>query len=116
MIRIRPATYADLAAVDGTPPARTSRSMVAEEDGKVIGLWGIYPLNTRYVLFSSLTPAFRRNKRHFALGVAAARRLIASRPPMPVIAQADPEIAGSDVLLKHMGFIHLHGSTYQWHG
>ena len=33
---------------------------------------------------------------------------------LPVYAEADPEIAGSDVLLKHLGFEHLDGDIYQW--
>ncbi|MCH9835655.1 hypothetical protein K0U83_08315 [bacterium] len=116
MITVRPATYEDIVRLDGQPPARTCRAMVAEEDGRVTGIWGFYTHNTRYVLFSSFSPEFRRHKRNFVIAVKSAREMIASQPPMPVIAVADPDIEGSDVLLTHMGFTQLDGSLYQWPG
>lgn len=116
MITIRPGTYADMKAVDGMPPSRSARCQAAEEDGEVVAIWGIYPQNTRYVMFSHLSPRFRENKRNFIVGIAAIKSLIASRPSMPVLAIADPEIEGSEILLEHMGFVHIIGRTYQWHG
>lgn len=115
-MQIRPATLADLTAIDGTPPPHTARAMAAVEDGQTIGVWGIYPFNTRYVLFSSFSARFRQRRRNFVRAVASARALIASRPPLPVIAVADPAIEGSQTLLRHMGFSHLHGSIWQWRG
>lgn len=116
MMTVRPATYQDIVSLDGQPPIRTCRAMVAEEDGKVIGIWGIYTQNTRYVLFSSFTTEFRKRKRNFAIAVKSAWDLIRSRPSMPVIAEADPDIEGSDVLLIHMGFTKLDGRVYEWPG
>lgn len=110
---IRPATAKDLETVDGRLPAKSCRAMVATEDQDVIGVWGIYPQNTRYVLFASFTEQFRQSKRNFVLAVASARKLISARPSMPVLSVADPEISGSEVLLKHMGFEHVVGNTYQ---
>ena len=113
---IRPATREDLKAVDGEAPAKTTRALAAVEGEEVIAIWGIYPQNSRYVLFSSLSPKFKACKRNFIVGIESVRQLLASRPWMPVIAEADPDIPGSDVLLKHMGFDHVFGRVYQWHG
>lgn len=113
MITVRPATYEDIVRLDGQPPARTCRAMVAEEDGRVTGIWGFYTHNTRYVLFSSFSPEFRRHKRNFVIAVKSARELFYRLPEMPLLAEADPDIEGSDVLLKHLGFTQLDGRLYQ---
>lgn len=112
-MNIRPATAEDLQAVDGMAPARTCRALVAEESGRTLAIFGIYPMNTRYVMFSHATDEFRRNKRRVVMGIRAMQSLIASRPAMPLLAYADPEIPGSDVLLKHMGFEPFNERVYQ---
>ncbi len=113
MITIRPATLEDMTAIDGQPPPRTCRAHAAIEDGKVVAVWGIYPINTRFLLFSSLSDEFLARRRNVVLGIAAVWKLLADRPRLPVLAIADPEIKGSDVLVRHMGFDHLHGDVWQ---
>ena len=113
---IRAATAEDLAAVDGKPLARTCRALTAEQDGRTLAVFGIYPMNTRYVMFSHATEEFRRDKRRVVAGIRAIRKLIESRPAMPLLAYADPDIPGSEVLLKHMGFDHFEKRVWQWAG
>lgn len=103
-------------AVDGQMPAKTCRAMTAEDSGRVLAVFGVYAKGTRWIMFSSLTDEFRANKRAMVLGVKAMWGLLAGRPAMPILAHADPEIKGSDVLLKHMGFEPLHGGIYQCPG
>lgn len=112
-MNIRPATAEDLRAIDGTAPSRTCRALVAEESGRTLAVFGIYPMNTRYVMFSHATDEFRKNKRRVVAGIRAMRALIGSRPAMPLLAHADPDIKGSDVLLKHMGFEPFNERVYQ---
>ena len=114
MITIRPATYDDLVAIDGMAPPRTCRAQAAVQDGKVVAVWGIYPFNTRFMLFSNLSDEFLAKKRNVVIGIAAVWKLLADRPKLPVLAFADPEIKGSDALVKHMGFECLSGDLYQW--
>ena len=116
MIAVRAATAADLEAVDGTLPAKTCRALVLEDDNRRLAVFGIYPMNTRYVMFASISDECRANKRGMVTGIRAIKELIASRPPMPLLSQADPAIKNSDVLLKHMGFEQLQGSIYQCPG
>lgn len=111
---IRNATAQDLITIDGALPKMTTRAQVMEQDGEVIAIWGIYPLNTRYFMFSSLTDKFRANKRAVVQGIKAVKALIASRPNLPVLAIADPSVEGSTVLLEHMGFERHHGDLFQW--
>lgn len=112
-MNIRPATIEDLKAMDSVPKV-TTRAMAVEQDGEVIAIWGIYPRNTRYVLYSTLGPKFRESKRNWVHGIKAVKQLLASVPNMPVLASADPDIDGSDRLLLHMGFKHLTERTFQW--
>ena len=113
---IRPATREDLASVDGQAPTRTCRAQAVIEDGKCIAVWGVYVMNTRRVLFANFTPAFRKSRRNFVVGIKALKQFLAEGPDLPILSRADPEIPGSDVLLEHIGFEHLHGRLYQWHG
>ena len=112
-MNFRPATAEDMIAVDGALPPKTCRALVAEDNGKVECVFGIYQHSTRYVLFSSCTDEFRTNKRAVVKAVRKMWEIIAQRPPMPLLAHADPEIKGSDVLLNHMGFERLTGDVFQ---
>lgn len=111
---IRPARTEDILALGSR--RETCRALVAEESGHAMAVFGIYPLCTRWVLFAWATDEFRKNKRAVVESVRAMWELIASRPSMPLLAHADPEIPGSDVLLKHMGFEHVKEGIYQCPG
>lgn len=108
---IRPATAEDIAAV--STRRETCRALVVEDGGRRLAVFGIYPFCTRWVLFAWATDEYRKNRRAVVAGIKALRELIASRPAMPLLAHADPEIPGSDVLLKHMGFEPLSEGFYQ---
>lgn len=110
-MNIRPATAEDIAAV--SPRRETCRALVAEDNGRRLAVFGIYPFCTRWVLFAWATDEYRKNRRAVVAGIKALRELIANRPIMPLLAHADPEIPGSDVLLKHMGFEPLSEGIYQ---
>lgn len=114
---IRPATRQDFIELEGTPPCRSSFAETAlSDDGRILAIWGIYPHKTRWMMFSHFTEEFRRNKRYMVKAVRSVMELLADRPWMPVIAVADQEIDGSEVLLQHMGFDHVYGDVYQWPG
>lgn len=108
---IRPATREDISAVGHR--RETCRALVAEDNGKTLAIFGIYPFSTRWVLFAWATDEYRKNRRAVVAGIKAIRELIESRPAMPLLAHADPAIPGSDVLLKHMGFEQLSEGIYQ---
>lgn len=113
-MNIRPATREDVLSV--SPRRETCRALAVENSGRLIAVFGIYPLCTRWVMFAWATDEFRANKRMVVAGIRAMWALIASRPFMPIIAHADPAIPGSDVLLKHMGFESLSEGFYQCPG
>ena len=116
MITVRSATTSDFESIDGSPPGRTVRALVLEQDGRRLALFGVYPMNTNYVMFSTFTDECRANKRAMAMAVKSIWQLIAKIPAMPLLAHADPEIKGSDVLLRHMGFEQYREGFYQCPG
>ncbi len=117
MIQIRPSTLQDFIDLDGQTPKQSVRAMSAVNDcGKVVALWGIYPHKTRWLLFSHLSNEFKADKRNIAKGCKVVWEMLEERPFMPVIAIADEDTQGSDVLLQHMGFKQVSGRVYQWLG
>lgn len=110
-MNIRPATDKDILTVGHR--RETCRALAVEDSGRLMAVFGIYPFSTRWVMFAWASDEFRANKRAVVAGVRAMWHLIASRPAMPILAHADPEIPGSDVLLKHMGFELLNEGIYQ---
>lgn len=114
MTEIRPATAELLARFYGQAPTRTQRAVVAVDGERVIGVAGVYPDGARMVMFSELTDELKRDKRAIVRGIRAVRRLAPAG--VPVHALADPDIAGSEVLLEHMGFTPVHGRVYAWQG
>lgn len=111
MTEIRPATLQDFERLKGRPP-KTARAFAAVRDDAVIGIGGVYRGGVSLVLFSELTDAIRKDKRTLARLVRAVKSLMKGT----VYAHADEAIAGSEVLLEHMGFEPFQGRLYQWHG
>ena len=102
--------------MDGAPPRRTARAIVIETEEGVIGIGGVYADNTRYVMFSNLSETLKANKRALIKAIRGIRDLVADLPYMPIIAEADPEIEGSETLLKHLGFTPVFGRIWQCPG
>ena len=107
---IRPATLEDFINLREVPP-KTARAFAVVKDTNVIGIGGIYRDGENKVLFSELTDEIRRDKRSLIGLIRAVKTLMRGR----VFSFADPDIDGSEVLLRHMGFEHFQGRFYQWH-
>ena len=115
-MNLRYATAEDFLKLDGATPKRTGRAIAAvSDDGEVIGIGGVYPDQTRYVMFSNLGEKLKANKRDLLKAIKGMRDLVKDLPYMPIIAEADPEICGSETLLKHLGFHHVFGRIWQCH-
>lgn len=116
-MKIRFATTADFETMSGAAPHRFARAIAAEDDdGQVVALAGVYPENTRYVMFSMLTDRFRSSRRDIVQGIHKLQALLEGLPPMPVVAFADEDISGSEQLLAHMGFANVYGRVHEWRG
>lgn len=100
---IRAATAADMAIFDGEMAGKSARIIVAVGGEDVLGIAGICRGESGYFAFAKLSETLKQDKRALVRGIRALRPLIA-RCRAPLFANADLEIEGSDVLLRHIGF------------
>lgn len=116
-MKIRTAQAEDFIALDGKGPARTSRAVtVLADDGEVMGIGGVYPDSTRWVMFAFITDRLRADKRALIKTIHTLQALLRQLPDMPIIAEADPAICGSETLLQHLGFHNVFGRIWQCPG
>lgn len=116
-MNIRTSIPEDFIALSGKGPSRTSRAVtVLADDGEVMGIGGVYPDSTRWVMFSFITDRLRADKRALIQTIRTLKDLMGQLPDMPIIAEADPEICGSETLLKHLGFQNVFGRIWQCPG
>jgi len=112
---IRPATSDLLTKFYGELP-RTQKSLVIIEDGELIAVTGLYPDKDRMIMFTDIKEEIRpRLKDYRRTILICAKRLFKMTNNLPVHALADPEIEGSDRMLKHFGFEQLQKDLYSWH-
>lgn len=116
MPEIVPATAEMIARFEGH--TKTVRAIAAVDGDRVLGVTGFYPQNGHYVLFAGIAEDARREmNRHKRTLIACARKVMAMTRGMPLLAHADPDIEGSDVLLKHLGFTPTNDKDiWQWLG
>lgn len=101
---IRPATAADAAAFYGTErPMKSMRGFVAELDGEVVGIGGVYFDHGYLVAFSEMKEALRPYKKAIVKGARMIMSAIIDRgvPVFALANQGEPTAAG---LLKALGF------------
>jgi hypothetical protein len=109
---LRPATRADVIAMEGKLYGASFRGIAAEIDGKVIGVAGVMQTQNLQ-LFGSLT----REVRHYPkMLITAARMLIEilNQYDSPIYAMPDEGVKNSARFLEYMGFKHYHGRIYRW--
>lgn len=122
MPEIVPATAELVRQVTDKPMPRTLRALAVVEDEKVLGVTGFYPENGHLVWVGHMTDEARaemnRDKfTYYKLALVQCAKQImamAAERRLPVYAHADPDIQGSDTLLKHLGFTHAFGGIYNW--
>jgi hypothetical protein len=117
MAEIVPATAEMFKQLSDEPAPKTVRAIAAVEGERVLGIGGFYVENGRLVMFAEICRAARSEmRRHKRTLIRAARTLMgmAAAQKLPVYAEADAEIPGSDVLLQHLGFEEQFKGVYQW--
>lgn len=108
-----PATAEVIRRFYGSAPTRTQMAVAVVDGDRVLGVGGVYLDGPRWVMFSDMTDDLRQKKRTLVRAVRAVQAMI-SRRTIPVVALADPQIPGSDVLLRHMGAEHVSDGVYAW--
>lgn len=99
----RKATAQDALEFYGKPPCNSFRGIVAVEDGKVIGIGGLFYEGKNLVAFSDMKPEMRKHRKDMA---RSCRMLIdmVREAKRPVYAVADPNEPTSPYLLAKLGF------------
>lgn len=108
-----PATAEVIHRFYGAAPTRTQMAVAVVSGERVLGVGGVYLDGPRWVMFSDMTDELRQSKRVLVRAVRSVQAMIARRT-IPVVALADPQIPGSDILLRHMGAEHVSDGVYTW--
>jgi len=113
---IRPATQKDVERWYGSRPLFGLRAIVAELDGVVVALSGVYRSGDNYVAVCGSTPEMRRRKRDVIALIEKSKKLF-KRYPF-VLAFRSEEEPTSESLLRHIGFSRVgrtpSGDLYVW--
>jgi hypothetical protein len=99
----RRATQADAERFYSGPPRMSLRGWVAEKNGEIVGIGGVYYANGVPIAFSEITDAFRENKKDVAKGCRILMELI-SKTRGPVYAVANPDEPTAARLLARLGW------------
>lgn len=116
MLEMRPATK-DECVKDGKPFPKTTWSYAIADKDEVVAVTGYYFEEGKTILFSTIKPVARARCRWFARDVLKFARAVldkAHRTGIPIAAKADPEIPGSDILLKHLGGTNIQKDIWTW--
>jgi hypothetical protein len=108
-----PATPDLLKQFYGSIPARTSQTVVAVKDDRVIGVAGVYVDDARLIVFTDLSDELRQDKRTMVRGIREIFRLV-QKYDLPVYAVVNTSIDGAVKLLTHVGFVHEYEGVYAW--
>lgn len=103
MSEIVPATQTLLEQATGRPLQKSARAIAVVDGERLLGVAGIYRDRDRTVMFANPLEPMREHKR---ILVRACRIVMhwAKERGLPIHAQANPTLAGSCVLLEHLGF------------
>lgn len=114
---LRPATAADWISFYGEPPKHSFQGLVAEQDGKPVGMTGIQFQKPYPVAFGNMTDPMRPFKQSIWKAARWMIRLMAEHG-RPVIVIANPNEPTAPAMLTRMGFRHVgtspDGEVYQW--
>lgn len=116
---VKPANRQEIDAITQEAFSSTAFVFKVTEEETILGFIGFYRKHNYLVLFSYIRPfiykQLKRYRRAFVIGYRHVMKVLKNYP-FPVYSGADPDIEGSDRLLKHLGFEHVTGVTYVWHG
>lgn len=109
MIEIRPATPAHFAALYPDGFRYSAQAVTALQDGRIMGLAGLYRTHGNTVLFATLSAELRR---HPFVIVRQAKKLLA-RTTGPVYAFCDVAIPAAPAFLAYLDFEPVMGTLWR---
>ena len=102
-VTFRPATREDVEDYWLRKVPGNLRAVVAEQDGKVVGMGGVYYDGAMRIAFSEYKPELRDNRRAKVRGVRMIMEILNSIKG-PVYAVACPDEPTAESLLQRLGF------------
>lgn len=118
MVEIRPATQKDAEAFYGKQPIKSMRAYVAVEDGKPIGIGGVFRDKNTFVAFSEMKPEMRKYPKDIVRGYRVIFEII--KRYNVVYAIANKQENNARKLITKLGFTlaEINGvgeEVYVWH-
>lgn len=104
-VTVRYATSADVEAYYGYRPQQTVRALVAEMNGKPVGIIGVSREHSCSKIFSEYGPELKGKLK--CMAILRAIKVVmgwAIQSPLPVVAVAQPQEEGAPRLLRRLGF------------
>lgn len=109
-LKFRPATGLDVKFF--YPELKhTFRAWVAEDETGLLGIGGVYYDGNNTIAFSRYDEEIEKYKLAKARGLKKIMEIVGKRSCLAI---ADPNIPGSEALLKRIGFKHIEGRVYKW--
>lgn len=97
----------------GEPPKETFKSLIVMDGDRPVGVAGLEVNTNKVIAFTDISKELREHKSFKRMIVKVYRRWLEILPNIPVYAQADPKIEGSEKLLEHAGFQHYRGDIWR---
>jgi hypothetical protein len=108
---LRPATTQDIAKFTDGKMKMSCKAIVADLDGEIIGIGGIYYTKENVIVFSDFTEKMEEFPFTIARAVKLIMNIVGNKT---CVAIADEKHPGSEKLLTRIGFRHLAGRIYGW--
>jgi hypothetical protein len=108
-VEIRFATSKDLIEFYGRAPIRTVRAIVAESDGRIIGVAGVRLVDMAWYAFADITQEL--TKKQIAKGIRIFKKMMAGTD-LPLYTTRDESIESSERFLAHLGFVKTEDGEY----
>jgi len=102
-VEIRPATATDIEALYGHPAKFTLRAVVAEHEGEVLGIMGVFH-STPLMAFCQVTPRMKERYPTTILRAVKAFPTLLHGYSEPIYAIPDPNEPHAREILKKAGF------------
>ena len=117
-MNIRPATRADFVSFSGRPPEMAARAYVAELDGDILALAGIYYCAGVAIAFCEMDDAMRQHRKSIMRGARLVMREVIASMRMPVFAICSKREPNAPAFLSRLGFepagVTGLGALYRW--
>lgn len=117
-MNIRPATREDFVSFAGHPPAMLTRAFVAEHNGRVLAVGGVYYSAGVAFAFCEMDDGMRAHRKSIMRGAKVVVEAVLARMTVPVYAICSKREPNAPAFLSRLGFVPEGmtglGELYKW--